>query len=746
MNKKYFFILILFFVSVNSIFAKEFFEHAGDYESALKEVREFYGIADSNASEKDKNNIIKSKKETILQKWVAVSEDKDGNYIMDGKTYSKDDKTVKWVTETVKDENGKEKVKVIGAWVDYVPNEADKSKNTYIISHGMNDNYYADWISESANLIQEQYKKGLILSINWDEYSGRSNIKDSSGKVLESKDKNFFGSTWINAVSTVLAEQLANYKIKSVMAHSYGTHLFEATFSRMTNKNTLTKDPMSFIALDPAGETVTWTGDKKGKTTTIWSDDKRSKNWDIPDNITTELYKSSVFLSAEEIYGDYSMLIAAPNSIVPKAIAGDWENPFNFVSNHSRAALWLPKMLAKSLGSSEYKKQDLVGGWFNKQIDNVRGNTKNKQAGWDGVVNSDTSVKSPNPELEYVVPKNISIKSYADVFVAEAQSKLGSKSEWENTVLKPGAYTLFKLFHGNAKVGETACDTSQMAAIKTSDDTITVYDANDDQYYNYTISTGKIEKINASSENVLDDINEAINGNGASTTNENSITGSIDSVTNDNADIENAINGVLNSKNNSSTKLDKIIEKGKELVNKYITLDNVKKVAQEALDKLLKRYPAVDEIIQKLGDIIKYGKNLFKLVKGLLGGENFINLLKNCSMLKNLLAGGIQKIGELLKDIVGNLATNLISKLCNFVSKAVNNLLSKVSNFKLDPEQIKKWIENAIDKTLHKSTTWVSPRVDSFSLSDGVGESKNSNNSSSSGASILGGQQSVNAN
>ena len=95
---------------------------------------------------------------------------------------------------------------------------------------------------------------------------------------------------------------------------------------------------------------------------------------------------------------------------------------------------------------------------------------------------------------------------------------------------------------------------------------------------------------------------------------------------------------------------------------------------------------------------------------------------------------------------MGNLATNLISKLCNFVSKAVNNLLSKVSNFKLDPEQIKKWIENAIDKTLHKSTTWVSPRVDSFSLSDGNDESKNSNNSSSSGASILGGQQSVNAN
>lgn len=744
MKKKYFFILILFFVSVNSIFAKEFFEHAGDYESALKEVREFYGIADSNASEKDKNNIIKSKKETILQRWVAVSIDESGNYIMDGKTYSKDDKTVKWVTETVKDENGKEVVKVVGAWVDYVPSEADKSKSTYVISHGLNDNYYADWISKSANLIQGQYKNGLILSINWDKYSGRSDIKDSSGKVLESKDKNFFASTWINAVSTVLAEQLADYNIKSFVGHSYGTHLLASTSVLMSKNGTLNKDEISFIALDPAEETATWTGDKDGKFTWIWEDDKKSKNWGLPSNVVSEVYKSSAIWGSEETLGDYNYLLAETGAITPRGVFGDLKQK-GIAGNHTQVSTgWLVEMLKNNQKNEKNnQKNELLGGWFNQEIDAQRGKNHAK---WDGVVNATVSVKQVPPSLEYIVDANKVITDWQDVFVAEAQSKLGSKSEWENTVLKPGAYTLFKLFHGNAKVGETACDTSQMAAIKTSDDTITVYDANDDQYYNYTISTGKIEKINASSENVLDDINEAINGNGASTTNENSITGSIDSVTNDNADIENAINGVLNSKNNSSTKLDKIIEKGKELVNKYITLDNVKKVAQKALDKLLERYPAVNKIIQKLGDIIKYGKDLFKLVKGLLGGENFINLLKNCSMLKNLLAGGIQKIGELLKNIVGNLATNLISKLCNFVSKAVNNLLSKVSNFKLDPEQIKKWIENAIDKTLDKATTWVSPRVDSFSLSDGVGESKNSNNSSSSGASILGGQQSVNAN
>ena len=698
MKKKIFFLIIIF-IFTNSIFAREYLEHAWWNTTSGKEVDEYY------------------KTHSLLKSW-----DPDTN-----------------------------------TWKDYThtslaPNTSEP--DIYIISHGMNDNYNADWITESAVEIRKHNPNAIILSVNWDEFSGRADIKDSSGEVLKEQDKNFLGSTWINSVANLLAEKLKGLNIKSVMAHSYGTHLFASTFEIMQKKGDLRKEPMSFIALDPAEETLTFTGAKDNNpiaknenTTHMWSSNKKSKNWNIPDNITTEVYKSSVFLGTEETQGDYNMLIAAPASVVPKAIGGDWENPLNFTDNHSRAASWLPKMLAKSLGSSEYKKQNLVGGWFNKQIDSVRGSSENKQTGWDGVVNSDTSVKSLNPELEYVVPKNVSIKSYADVFVAEAQSKLGSKSEWENTVLNPSAYSLFKLFHGNAKIGETACDTSLMAAmIKTSDDTIAVYDANDDQYYNYTISTGKIEKINASSENVLDDINEAINGNGASTTNENSIMGSIDSVTNDNADIENAINGVLNSKNNSSTKLDKIIEKGKELVNKYITLDNVKKVAQKALDKLLERYPAVNKIIQKLGDIIKYGKDLFKLVKGLLGGENFINLLKNCSMLKNLLAGGIQKIGELLKNLFGDLKSKFTNMLCKFVSNVINGILSKVSGFRLDPQQIKKWIENAIDKTLHKSTTWVSPRVDSFSLSDGNDESKNSNNSSSSGASILGGQQSVNAN
>lgn len=742
MNKIIFCVGICFFMFVCQAFNPV--NHAwNDFDKAKNEVSIYYTGKDT------KENFVKPQQESLIKKWVAVSED-NGNYIMDGKTYSKDDKTVNWVTETVKDEKGNEKVKVIGAWVDYIPSEADANKPAYIISHGLNDKHNAQWISDSARAITTE--DNLILSINWDEYSGRSIW-----------DPNIAASTWINAVAEVLSEQLAPLKkIKSLIGHSYGTHLLAETMVLMdkNDKNgDFKKNTISFIALDPADAEVTWTGDQKGKYTNFWEDDKKSKNWGLPSNVVSEVYKSSGVWGTEELLGNYHYLLAETGAITPRGIFGDMKKgktlrdyltvkPLLSYNHTIVSTNWLVGMLQKE--KNKVSDGGLLGGWFNKDVDKKRGNVASqrngKAWGWDGVVNATESVKQDTPSLEYIVDANKVIADWQDVFVAEAQSKLGSKSEWENTVLKPGAYTLFKLLHGNAKVGETACDTSQMAAIKTSDDTIAVYDANDDQYYNYTISTGKIEKINASSENVLDDINEAINGNGSHAPNDNSITGSIDSAANDNTDIENAINGVLNSKNNSSTKLDKIVKKGKELVNQYITLDNVKKVAQEALDKLLKRYPAVNEIIQKLGDIIKYGKDLFKLVKGLLGGENFINLLKNCSMLKNLLAGGIQKIGELLKDIVGNLATNLISKLCNFVSKAVNNLLSKVSDFKLDPEQIKKWIENAIDKTLHKSTTWVSPRVDSFSLSDGNDESKNSNTSSSSGASILGGQQSVNAN
>ena len=344
------------------------------------------------------------------------------------------------------------------------------ASDTYVISHGLNDTYGSGWINKSADAIASKNSDAIILSVNWDHYSGtESNIKDS----------NFGASSWINSVTPVLADELSKFEnIKSFVGHSYGAHLLAAT--AVTMKKHLSNNKISFVALDPAEETLTFTGDKDGKPTWMWSKDKKSKNWELPSNVESEVYKSSGFLGSEERLGKYNYFLAAEASITPRGVLGDLDpsnkkmdysdlsakEKENGLTNHSLAPAWFAEFITKQeLG--EYEDDNLIGGWFKSDTDMYRGNRK--EVYWDGIVNADTSIT--DPRLEYAARgEKESFTEWQDLCNAEAQSLLykdqngnekADKSNWADTVLKPSAYDTYRGTHGKvaSEIKDAVVDT-----------------------------------------------------------------------------------------------------------------------------------------------------------------------------------------------------------------------------------------------------------------------------------------------
>ena len=347
-------------------------------------------------------------------------------------------------------------------WRDVEPN--DLNKEVYVISHGLNDIYNSGWIGKSAKAIKAKNSKAVIISVNWDHYSGtESNIKDS----------NFGASSWINSVTPVLAGELSKFKnIKSFVGHSYGAHLLAAT--AVTMKDNLVNNKISFVALDPAEETLTFTGEKDGKPTWMWSKDKKSKNWELPSNVESEVYKSSGFLGSEERLGKYNYFLAAESSITPRGVLGDLD-PSNKkmdysdlsekekekgLTNHSLAPAWFAEFITKQeMGG--YEDDSLIGGWFKSDTDKYR---ENRSSGyWDGIVNANTS--PTDPRLEYAARgKKESFTEWQDLCNAEAQyllyqdlygNKKEDKSNWQGTVLKTDKYDNYKRYHDKGPEGPT---------------------------------------------------------------------------------------------------------------------------------------------------------------------------------------------------------------------------------------------------------------------------------------------------
>lgn len=359
-------------------------------------------------------------------------------------------------------------------WVDFPEAEYSKyaDKSTYVISHGLNSGYDSTWISDSAKAIANSGSDALIISINWDHYSGYIG-EDGAKNDGRSNDSNFAASTWINAVSTVVAEKLGNFpKIKSFVGHSYGAHLEAATMVKMSDSGTLSEKPISFVALDPAEETLTFSGDKDGNSTWMWSDSKKSKNWNLPSNVTSETYKSSGFLGSEERLGDYNYFLAEANSITPRGMLGDLDSGIigdkNFIYNHSVAPNWfadfLENYLQHHVKKGGYSDPEMIGGWFKDETDASRkdrvpniSNISRTDKGWDGVVNANSTVKGDDPHVEYLAGNEV-YTEWQDMTNAEAQELLyrdlngkinSDKSNWKGTVLKENKYEGYRIFHGN---------------------------------------------------------------------------------------------------------------------------------------------------------------------------------------------------------------------------------------------------------------------------------------------------------
>ena len=300
-----------------------------------------------------------------------------------------------------------------GAWSNW--SDLDKAslagKKVYVISHGLNDNHDAQWIQTTAQEIKNKDPNAIILTVNWDHFSG---TKD---------DKNFGASTWINGASTLVAKKLqeaGNLKIEAAIGHSYGAHLL-ANVTAIAQSTGDTK-VNRLIALDPAEETLTWTGDAKGEKTPMWAGNKKSKNWGLNGNTVVETYKSSVVLGTEEQLGDYNFILAHEGTFSPRSVLGDWGGFNKPTSMHSVPTKWISEMIA-STGE--------VGGWFDAEVDKAaqNGGVSKGKGKYQGIVNADAKREDALGTL------TIATGNWGD---AVAEYALNCK-DWENTVLNPKA-------------------------------------------------------------------------------------------------------------------------------------------------------------------------------------------------------------------------------------------------------------------------------------------------------------------
>ena len=486
-------------------------------------------------------------------------------------------------------------------WVDLTEKDLAKYKDTptYVISHGLNSSFDSDWINDSAQAIQDKYSGALIVSVNWDHFSGTSD------------DKNFAASTWINSVTPVLASELGELtNIKSFVGHSYGTHLLAATMVEMRKDGNLQESKISFVALDPAEETLTFTGDKKdGSPTWMGSSDKKSKDWGLPENVTTETYKSSGFLGSEERLGDYNYFLAAKGSITPRGVLGDLD--YGLTANHSVAPVWFAEMMDnKNFGGDSYNESQLIGGWFNSETDQSRGNRPSSY--WDGVVNADTS--PTNPKLEYSAREDQKFTEWQDLCNAEAQELLhhdlqgnekDDKSNWDGTVLKPSKYSGYKLVHGN--------DTPQTS-------TDAKGDRNNENVSN-TRSTTQNDGGNVSDgdapANILNTTfaDDPAEPKDAQTLANEAFDKEIDKIVKDIADRDESLAQKI--KDYVKGKIDEAIKKGED----WIENGGIRKTILEQLDKMLEGKVSSEDA-QRIHNLVDTLCNVNKD-----GGESFCNTL-----------------------------------------------------------------------------------------------------------------------
>ncbi|MBQ7208183.1 MAG: hypothetical protein IJS01_10340 [Lentisphaeria bacterium] len=539
-----------------------------------------------------------------------------------------------------------------------VDNADIRGKTAYVISHGLNDSHDAEWVNNiAASYRQQSNGQAVILSVDWD--------KDSSGPLA---------STRINRNVETLSQQLSGVNIETAVGHSYGSHLLAGVIGEGT------ATVKNFVALDPAEEALTWTG-----TSRDWSKAVEKTN--------VEVYKSSVFLGAEVTLGDYNYLLAKPGEISPLSLGGDWGgiNPLAGPdSNHSLATAWYGQIIAATGQSS---------GWYTPKP----GDDAAVGPGtWTGVVNTGKYQK-----LDYMLPAGKATGEWGEVFV-----EMGLDTDnWEGTVLKPSHK---KRFDSQFEVQVTQIGGDEWK-----------YDPKTGQYYkNGVLYTGGLE---------LGQYWET-SGSG----NINSITDYLDSVM---ADAEAAGKDVLNDaletfietwnsttgsiwekleqsvKDSAQTAVNSIKANIKILIRKYASLDELKKVADLGLKKLLRLNPKLNEVFTNLGldninNIVGVCKDLFKLVRGLLNGGSFLDLLRNSDFLKRVFENAAAWGVGLLKNLLSNLASKLLSPvvkwLQNFIDKALSALGIKGC------VNLQALLQKGVDSALNAGGKWIQAKIDDF--------------------------------
>ena len=639
-----------------------------------------------------------------------------------------------------------------------------KGKKVYLVSHGIKDRYDTTWIKDTAAAIMETDPQAVVISIDWDKYSGFKN------NTLP----NVTASSWINAVSSIVADELTaqSVTVECSIGHSYGAHMLASVTSYMDKRKPQVSNVKKLLALDHAEESLTLTGDKdsRGIMEPWMTDSKKSSNWGLS-NTQVETYKSSVFLGSEIMQGDYNYLLAETGAISPRDAFGDWKTVNNngITGNHGVAANWV---------ADQIRATGVIGSWFNNEV-NVHGagsisgivnadNVKIAQSTKDQI-SSDTerqllyscyAMKGSTPvwgdaffemamntqdwQGEGLKDKNGNLITSVEIIDHKADEELNrvekKRTVTVGTVFAPDKQAAFQKKYGASPDIEVSVfkDKTEYKNTKTGD--IIVEDAKGNRIL--TSASGETTVIKsapeyksvvtqfqegASWDDILKDAGVEILKDAAKNagfTKDSYTTAIKDAWKNSQGGffdkIGNVVDALKTTTKDATSKIwDNLLESGKgwfkqqyDNIKSYFTLDKLEDLAEKGIQKLLDKNPKLAKFLNEFlglknaGDIISLGKELYNGLKSLLGGNTLLDVLKECTLLKNVLNNLLQAgVNYLINTFIKPMLSKAISAIAGWLQKFVNKILGKFGiTANIDFNSL---LNNALVSGLQSGFKWV---------------------------------------
>jgi len=663
--------------------------------------------------------------------WSVLGQDSAGNNPAGAKKkveerYKNDDILMVWMP----DKGEWKRLKELSA----EEKAAMSTKSLYLVSHGLNDQYNAEWINNTADALTKTQDGQVdddivVLSVNWDEFSG---TKD---------DKNFLASTWINAVSEVIRDELkseiGDVKLQAAIAHSYGAHLLADVIGH-EDKGFCER----FIALDPAEETLTFTGKKddgkgqEGKSTPMWNSNKKSKNWNLHGKTITETYKSSVWLGGEECQGDFNYILADSKTFTPAGVLGDWGEgePLDetIPRNHSDAPYWYALEVKKKNASRTAGQTPSVGGWFNQEVldKNGEGATESQYRGqghYQGIVNTRTDNQleycfSPDEQVLKGEKWGLAVQIYAAHLSADQKT-------WENTVLKADKQPGFDSTHNLASLRKKS-DTVNGAIIdylkkqnynstdKEVNAILSIYkkylagqDLTDQDLKDMLRPTlGELDNAKLASlkkflkEKLRVEVSASATlqtaENGANNKTESKKQATLASQINQtlqtnqtqpvnqtqNVNIQNTNQGSTGSNSNissvstvvsSSTITTSLL--GSKTTPKNLAVKAITSLIDKGITSLSKKYPWVGQVFQNGTTVVNVVKDIYNAFKSSTSVGDFFSQVMKSSAVQKVLTNAINTgLNYLINKFVTPFVNKLITKVSNWAGNAVDTFLNNI--------------------------------------------------------------------